>query len=554
MIRIHYNGERSKFIITCPEFDMRAKEAPDSKYDKFMSAWILHSTGDNVTYLKAQYDSKYFTPDALARVMQQINTTPKPMLQFPSDHVFKNPPMEKQWDALHKAWTEPACALFMEMGTGKSFIGINIGAARFLAGNIQAIVVLCPTSVKPVWEIEFEKHYPGEYDMFVLESGQVRKAELFMQALYDDKPKVLIVGVEALSQGGAAKYLARFVLNHNCMIICDESSRIKNPTASRTKKAIAASMDCEYKLIMTGTPITQGMHDLYSQYRFLDWRIIGQKSYYTFKNRYCIMGGYGGHEILGYVNQDELLDAVSETTVLIKKEEMMDLPPKVYESIIVQPNPAQAKALEELGDPYLMATEIDGKILEVETILERMTRYQQIVGGHFPFEEFGESDIMPFPGTNPKMKALMELIEELPNDKKVIIWARFIPEILLIMEALGDEAVAFYGATPQSERKKILQDFQTPGGPRFFVSNPSMGGIGITLTEATYTIYYSNTFSLEDRLQSEDRNHRKGQEHKVTYIDITMNHKIDKAMIFALKRKKSIADYVTEEIKARATL
>jgi len=268
------------------------------------------------------------------------------------------------------------------------------------------------------------------------------------------------------------------------------------------------------------------------------------------------MGGFEARTIIGYYNQDELLDRIAPVTVLIKKEEMMDLPPKVYETLHVEPSPEQKKALTELGDPFVMATVMDDKELIVSTILERMTRYQQIVGGHFPFKEEGEQKIVAFTGKNPKMDALMDSIDILPNHTKVIIWARFIPEIEAIQRALGekygyDSVLLYYGATPQDDRKRILAEFQGYTGPRFFVSNPAMGGMGITLTAATYTYYYSNTFSLEDRLQSEDRNHRKGQNNKVTYLDVTMNHDIDRAMIRALRNKKEIADYVTEELEER---
>jgi SNF2 family DNA or RNA helicase len=311
-------------------------------------------------------------------------------------------------------------------------------------------------------------------------------------------------------------------------------------------------MGGRYKTILTGTPVTQGMQDLYSQMYFLDPNIIGSKSYFTFKARYCVMGGFEGRQIIGYTNQEELLDKIAPHSIMIKKTEMMDLPDKTYEKLYVDPTKDQKKALKELGDPFEMATVVDDKMLEVETILERMTRYQQIVGGHFPFDQVdGTHGIMPFPGKNPKAEALVEFIEDLPQETKVIIWARFVPEIDLIADALAPlgGVVTYTGATPADDRKRILQQFQEDPHTRFFVSNPSMGGIGITLTAASVAVYYSNTFSLEDRLQSEGRNHRKGQVNKVTYVDIIMNHDIDQAIVTALHKKQSIADYVDERLQ-----
>ncbi len=551
-IEIDYDDKRGVFLIQCPSFDKRASLAPEAtKYSG--SGWILTATPENMRYINEQYDRKYLTAPAMTRILQERATQPKAE-GFPSWFEFKNPPMDKQWDALNDTYDDNHHALFMEMGTGKTFVTINVGSARAMNGDINAMIVICPTSVKPVWEIEFEKHCPIDTCIHTIESGQGPAVEKFIESDCDGM-KVLIVGVESLSQGMAYGLAERFVIAHRCMAVLDESSRIKNPKAMRTKKSHILGTGCTYSTILTGTAVTQGMEDLYSQYRFLDWKIIGQKSFYTFKYRYCQMGGFEGRQIIGYINNDELLDLVAPHTTVILKEEMMDLPPKVYEMLSIQPSPAQKKALKELGDPFQMSTTIDDKLLEVETVLERMTRYQQIVGGHFPWKDDEmEQQIMRLPGKNPKMEEMLEQIDGLHPDSKVIIWARFIPEIEWIVEELrhrGHRAVTYMGSTPKEDRKQILIDFQEEGGPRFFVSNPSMGGIGITLTAANYTFYYSNTFSLEDRLQSEDRNHRKGQERNVLYTDLVMNHQIDKAMVSALRNKKEIADYVTNELQER---
>jgi len=553
-IEIQYSDRDSLFRVTCPPFDKRPASAPESCHDDHV--WLLPPTPENIRYLNGQYDRKYFTAPAMARILQEQAVQPKAE-EFPSWYEFKEPwePMAKQWDALNAAYADKHHALFMEMGTGKTFVTINVAAARAMNGNINALLVICPTAIKPVWEIELEKFCPINIDVHVLESGRKAATESFIVSDFDGM-KVMIVGVEALSQGGAYGLAERFVSAHRAMAVVDESSRIKNPTAGRTKKAIVLASGCAYRVILTGTPVTQGIEDLYAQFRFLDWRIIGQKSYFTFKYRYCQMGGFEAKQVIGYLNIDELLDLLAPHATYIKKSEMMDLPDKVYEPIYITPSPVQKKALRELGDPFQMATVVNDKLLEVETILERMTRYQQIVGGHFPWKDGeGEQQIERLPGKNPKMEEMLLQLEALDSHKKAIIWARFVPEVEWIIEELETRwpgsTIPYYGATPAEERKLALTNFQDPAGPRFFISNPAMGGMGLTLTQAHYTFYYSNTFSLQDRLQSEDRNHRKGQTNAVTYIDLIMNHAIDKSMVAALRNKKAIADYVNEELEDR---
>ena len=106
----------------------------------------------------------------------------------------------------------------------------------------------------------------------------------------------------------------------------------------------------------------------------------------------------------------------------------------------------------------------------------------------------------------------------------------------------------YYGETPQDERQDIVDKFQEPDNPlRFFVGQPRTGGYGITLTAANTVIYYSNSYDLEIRLQSEDRAHRIGQTNKVTYIDLVSPDTIDEKILIALKSKIDIAGQVLGE-------
>lgn len=208
-----------------------------------------------------------------------------------------------------------------------------------------------------------------------------------------------------------------------------------------------------------------------------------------------------------------------------------------------------------------MMAEHKGEELYAETILERLTRFQQIIGGHFPFDIDGvEHGITPIEGTNPKLEALREILADLPADAKVIIWARFNPEIDLLRRTIeaewGEGSTAlFYGksnyAGGEVERGEHARRFINDPKCRFMVSNPTVGGMGQTWVVANTVIYYSNSFSLEDRMQSEDRAHRKGQTNKVTYVDIEANHDYDKMILKAITHKQSVAEYVDKHLIAR---
>jgi len=152
---------------------------------------------------------------------------------------------------------------------------------------------------------------------------------------------------------------------------------------------------------------------------------------------------------------------------------------------------------------------------------------------------------------NNRMKELLEITDELQG--KAIIWASYTHDIQQIASTLrdrfGPEAVAtYYGGTPQDERQEIVERFQDKKGPlRFFVGQPKTGGYGITLTAANTVIYYSNSYDLEIRLQSEDRAHRIGQTRKVTYIDLVSPDSIDEKVLLALRNKINLAGEVLGE-------
>lgn len=462
--------------------------------------------------------------------------------------------MGHQKTAMGKAWPYNNFAWFMEMGTGKTYSAINLAAARFINEQINAMVVVCPTPIKLVWESEFETFCPVPYDIFVMHSGKNKEAERFTAKTYDEPTlKVFVVGIESFSQGKAADLAIGFAKAHETKTVIDESSRIKNDKAARTKKVYKLGEQSVFRLIMTGTPITQGMEDLYSQFRFLNQWIIGCKSFFQFRNKYCIMGGFENRSVIGYQNTQQLMKAVSQYIYSVKTKECIDMPDKIYRKLMVEPTKEQVEVIKSLKD--LFEAEVEGDVLITETVLERLTRYQQVCGGNFPYNhEEGGYDTKPIVGPNPKLDALIEDIESLDNNHKVIIWARFRPEIKAISEALRakygkDSVVEFHGGVEYEERKQGVKNFQGEGGPRFFISGQSIGGMGITLTAAFHTYYYSNSFSFEDRVQSEARSWRKGQTNKCTYTDIVMNIPYDKMITAAIRNKQNMATYVDEQIE-----
>jgi SNF2 family DNA or RNA helicase len=545
-------------FIQCPAFDShRIKGVPQVKYDRKEKAYFCPKGKQVATHLLAMYDLEEFEPAALTAVESWSPTAIN--VGFPPTHQYKMPPRPYQLEAINKAFHKQSFALFMQMRTGKTYVAINLAAARYSTGSINAMLVICPTSAKPVWEMEMEKHCPIEYNIHLVQAGKKKPTEGFL--LDKEGFRAMVVGVEALSAGAAYSYALEFCKSNKVMVVCDESITIKEAKSARTKRAWELADTCDYHLILNGTPVTQGVEDLWSQYRFLDWSIIQEKSFYNFKHKYCILGGFDAKKIIGYQNLPELMNKIAPSTFLITTEEAIGIPDLVYQTAHVDPSPAQKKALTTLGDPLCHMTASYGEYdLDIETVLERMIRYQQIVGGHFPYDienSFGDHAVVAFKGKNPKLEEMISIIKKLVNGEKVIVWARFSPELDLIIKRLseefGDNSCTWYrGGMTDTERRASLERFSDDSNCRFFVANQVSGGRAIDLASASVHIYYSNSFSLDDRLQSEMRTNSSLQNAKsILIVDLIMNHGIDKAIVKALRDKKEVADCVQGMLKDR---
>jgi|TARA_R100000406_G_C3108010_1_gene123598 SNF2 family DNA or RNA helicase len=250
---------------------------------------------------------------------------------------------------------------------------------------------------------------------------------------------------------------------------------------------------------------------------------------------------------VGYRNLEELTRKLDTFSYRVLKKDCLDLPDKLYIRRDVTLTAEQKKLYSELKE--LAITELENKeTISVTNILTQLLRLHQIVCGHVKSDDGTETPI-----ESNRIDELLEVIGEMQG--KVIIWANYRQNILEIVETLqglfgADSVASYFGDTGTDERERAIKQFQDPESPlRFFVGNTQTGGYGITLTEAQNVIYYSNSFDLEKRLQSEDRAHRIGQTNKVTYVDLVAKDTIDEKIVTALRNKLDLAQEVLGDEK-----
>lgn len=475
-----------------------------------------------------------------------------------NEYRFKVKPFEHQLKEWLRSRELESFAVFWEMGTGKSKLILDTAAWLYDHGKIDSLLILANKGSYLNW---VDKHVPEHLPDHVKreiawwDAGKASRKLKEIENLLRKRLclRILAINVEALAYNKGRKLVEQFALNTRCLGVVDESTAIKNPKALRTKALLKLKKLFPYKRILTGSPAANGPLNLYSQAEFLgDW-LLGHDSWYSYRAEYCNLvemriATHSFKKVTGYRNLDKLARVMAPWSSTIKKEDCLDLPPKIYETCLVEMTSEQARVYQELKERSI--AELSQGVVTVELVLTKLLRLQQVLSGHVPNEE---GILVELP--DERLPRLMELLDEVNG--KAVIWARFTRDVDRITIALNKEygpgtAVAYHGATGGEERRIALSRFQgdsyrnlpADDSCRFFVGNPQTGGYGITLTAASTVVYYSNSFDLEVRLQSEDRCHRAGQIKSVTYIDLCTPKTVDEKILKALREKKKISDLI----------
>jgi len=472
-----------------------------------------------------------------------------------SEYYFKTKPYAHQMEALKQADNKEYYAFFMEMGTGKSKVLIDEIGGYFLQGKIDSALIIAPKGVYRNWERgEIPTHLPDEIPYTVAawrapsEMTKDDKKKLKDIIYPNGKLRILLMNIEALSGSVGIKYVTQFLHKNRTLLAIDESTTIKTPTASRTKNAIKISKLAKVRRIMTGSPVTKNPLDVYAQLEFLSPNITRQ-NYWAFKSRYAVMvrrnfGTRSTNLVVGFQRLPELNTIIDQYSYRVLKEDCLDLPEKIYTTRTISLTSEQVKAYEEMR--RFNITEMDGKTMTSLSTLAALIRLHQITCGHVTFDDGDTKEIK-----SNRMNELLNVLDEV--DGKVIIWANYRFDIKKIQQTLsekfGSDSVAtYYGDTKDRDRQDIVEKFQDKNSSlKYFVGNPSTGGYGLTLTAAHTVVYYSNSYDLEKRMQSEDRAHRIGQVNKVTYVDMIAEGTVDEKIVRSLRSKIDIASEVMGE-------
>lgn len=418
--------------------------------------------------------------------------------------------------------SRPGSLLAFEQGLGKSLAAIDGFIRARSTREVEQMLIVCPNSLKRNWVAEIKKFAP--YLRTTVIEGPPNKRRALCTTTQTD---VYICSYETSRAETTA--MVALLCRQPTILVFDESHATKNRTSKTSISAQAYAPYAKFRWLLSGTPVTNKPDDLHTQ---VGITAGGENPLGPLTSFLDLNSTDRGRQILS--------PSLDRIVLRRTKEQCLDLPKKIMSDLVVELPPWQRKAYNTMRDSMLAELSgLDGQSYSVfaSTALAKLARLKQLATN--------PNLLTPSKGLVPaKHLALDGVVEEIMSvpGRKLIIWSDYVRSI----EALTDRfsqwgARAIYGKVPVSERQNVAREFQEGDEVRIIVANPAAAATGFTLTAADHTIYESLSWRYDFYAQSQDRNHRIGQDKPVTYLRLVAADTIDSAIIIALKRKTVMA-------------
>ena len=468
-------------------------------------------------------------------------------VEAPKEFEFKTKPFEHQITGFNFGLNHQNWLLGDEQGLGKTKQVIDIAIAKRLANGYKHCLIICGVNgLKWNWREEIKTH--SNEESFIL-GQRLKKGKVVIGSTQDKirdldmlptSPETiseyfLITNVESLRNEEIVAKISELCKNKSIgLIAADEVHKMKNPTSQQGKGFLKLNSEC--KIAMTGTPLMNTPLDLYI---ILKWLGYEKHSFYAFKNHHCVMGGFGGYEIIGYKNMSELQEQLDTIMLRRLKEDVLDLPEKTYVDEYVEMKGKQEQIYKEV------TAEIKANIDQISIApnpLAELIRMRQATG----YTGILSSTIKE----SAKLDRMEELVDDAVNNgKKVVIFSNWTQMTDIIMDRLavkGYEPVIITGQTPDVSRQAYVNYFQNEPNCKVIVGTTGAMGTGLTLTAGTVEIFLDEPWSKALKDQAEDRCHRIGQNSNVTIYTLLTKDTIDERIHELVERKGALSDAIVD--------
>ena len=481
----------------------------------------------------------------------------KKEIKLPKDYEFKTKPFKHQEEAIQFGLNNEKWLLGDTMGLGKTKVAIDLACIKKQQKSYKHCLIICGVNgLKWNWANEIETHSNEEYCIL----GKRGKKDIANTDKLEDLenidmlPYFIVTNVETLryktktglqiiKKGKPVDEYAYPITdklvelcenNKINMIVFDEFHTVKNPNSDQGEQILR--LKTEYMLALTGTPLMNSPLDLFC---IMKWLGYEKHSFYSFKNHYCIMGGYGGYQVVGYKNLEEIQAVLKEIMLRRLKEEVFDLPEKLYVDEYVDLTPKQKQLYDEVKMDIKM--NID-KIAISNNPLAELIRMRQATG----YTGILSSSVKE----SAKFDRVLELVEEAKaNNQKVVIFTNWVQVAEPLHKLLRDKK--YYGHIIDGEvdtftRQQYVDEFQTDDKVNYMIGTVGAMGTGITLTAGTIEIFMDEPWNMALKEQAVDRCHRIGTKNNVTIYTLMAKNTIDERIHNIVENKGLMSDAIVD--------
>ena len=549
------------------------RSRPRRFWDTKTREWKLpESDLDLLIQALSGYEYNINHADNQEKVEESLSSPSKEIKNLiPEDYNFKTKPFKYQLDGINYGLAHDKYLLADSPGLGKSLQAMYVSQLHKEQKSVKhTLIVACVNSLKYNWQAEVEKHTNEKG--YILGTRYTKSGREYIGSNEDrlddinslgsggsiDNCYYIITNIETLrynksiqvplktKKNGIQRFKKQTVFpiieaiqkqieagNIN-MIICDEMHKCKDPASLQGRALLA--LDCDYKIALTGTPVMNQPIDLYT---ILNWIGYEDHSFYAFRGHYCIMGGFGQHQIVGYKNLPELQSVLDKCMLRRLKKDVLDLPEKIYINDYVEMTKEQIKLYEEVRNNII--DNID-KIKLSPNPLVQLIRLRQVTGN---------PNILSSAITkNPKFDRMLEIVEDVvANDGKCLVFSNWTDMIEPAYELLQKHKYqpAMYTGKNKDVREQEKDRFMTDPKCKVFLGTMDAMGTGLTLTAANTVIFLDEPWNRAKKDQCEDRVHRIGTKDSPNIITIMCKGTIDERINDLITKKGKMSDVLIDK-------
>lgn len=520
------------------------KRIPGAGWDAARRAWVYPATLRHAQLIRASIPRLEANGDFDALLSSQAPVAPvkppepEPVVALPSGLSTK--PWRHQvaaYDFCRKHFDAGRSGILLAMGTGKSLVACMLT----LGLDARRVIIACPLRVVPVWMSQFERHVNAPVVILALDEDVGSVAE--KRILAEEKmqlaeargvPFICVVNYDSAWRDPFAGWAEKQSWD---LVIADEAHRLKAPGGKASLFFKRLRPHARVRVAMTGTPMPHGLTDVYAVARFTDPTIYGP-SFAAFRQKYCVMGGYQKKQITGYQHLEEFEALLSRFTFRVGKE-VLDLPPETHVTYHCELSRDAQRIYRDLEEDFV--AQVREGVVTAANAMVKLLRLQQVTGGVVPTDDGTVHRV-----DNAKQELLADTLEDMGSDEPVVVFCRFHADLDAVHEAAKQSG---YQSLELSGRRDELKRWQD-GEAQVLAVQISAGGVGVDLTRARFSIYYSLSFSLGEYDQALSRVHRPGQTRPVEHIHLVARNTVDVKILRALEKRAEVVQSILAEIKS----